>query len=252
MYMLYFGFFVLMISHYTTYSYTFLNEIQKKNLWHAGGSLRLHLGCGVHRLPGYVNIDFPLSEHNIIQTVRADIFTDISTLELPADCVDEIRSHHLFEHFQRTDAFLLLCKWHCWLKEGATLLIETPDFEESVKLFLLPSTLYPAKQAILRHIFGSQEAAWAIHYDGWYEEKFRSVLTELGFEIINIEHTRWQSTANIIVTARKKIALTMDELMRRSKELLKLSLIDHSESEIRQWAYWCKSMHAGNRLTALP
>lgn len=29
---------------------------------------------------------------------------------------------------------------------------------------------------MLRHVFGSHEAYWAIHKDGWYNEKFSTVL----------------------------------------------------------------------------
>ena len=67
--------------------------------------------------------------------------------------------------------------------------IETPDFEGCVQDFLAAKTL-DHKGEILRHIFGSEEANWAIHYDGWFEEKFRFVFQELGFDVVRVERMR--------------------------------------------------------------
>ncbi len=72
--------------------------------------LKLHLGCGEKYLEGYVNIDFPQSEHSVL-TPKVDMYHDIRTLQYPDNSVDEIQSHHLFEHFSRTDALKLLFRW---------------------------------------------------------------------------------------------------------------------------------------------
>src|SRR3989338_5256437 len=69
--------------------------------------LKLHLGCGGKYLEGYVNIDFPPSEHTII-IPKADIFKDIRKLEYQENSVDEIRNPHLFENFSRQDALKLV------------------------------------------------------------------------------------------------------------------------------------------------
>jgi predicted SAM-dependent methyltransferase len=151
-------------------------------------SLRLHLGCGTTYLDGYVNIDFPTSEHTIAR-VKADRYEDLRTLQYPEGTVDEVRSHHVFEHFDRATALTLLARWRRWLKVGGTLVIETPDFEGCAKDFLAAKTL-DKKSELLRHIFGSEEAAWAIHYDGWFEEKFRFVFEKLGFEVMNVDKMR--------------------------------------------------------------
>jgi hypothetical protein len=41
--------------------------------------LKLHLGCGERYLEGYVNIDYPASEHTVM-SVKPDRFADIHTL----------------------------------------------------------------------------------------------------------------------------------------------------------------------------
>jgi predicted SAM-dependent methyltransferase len=152
-------------------------EQQKKS----DAPIRLHLGCGETYLEEYVNIDFPPAEHTI-SNVRADTLCDFTKLHYEEGSVDEIRSHHVFEHFTRGAALKLLLQWRRWLKVGGTLIIETPDFEGCAEDFLKTKDVN-ARGVLIRHIFGSEEARWAVHYDGWYEEKFRFVLLSLGFEI---------------------------------------------------------------------
>jgi len=150
--------------------------------------LKLHLGCGAKYLEGYVNIDFPPSEHTI-GVPKADIFKDIRELEYPENTVDEIRNHHLFEHFTRQEALKLLLQWRRWLKPEGLLIIETPDFEECARLFVATDNL--EKQfKLARHIFGSHEAEWALHKDFWSKPKFQFVLDRLGFKIVEVHQNR--------------------------------------------------------------
>lgn len=148
-------------------------------------AVRLHLGCGEKYLEGYINIDYPSSEHTVM-SVKADIYQDIRTLEYSDNSVDEVRSHHLFEHFPRAEALKILFQWRRWLKPGGKLVIETPDFEASVRSYLWAPTR-KRKMEIGRHIFGSNEADWAYHYDFWDKAKFKYVLKKAGFKNIRIK-----------------------------------------------------------------
>ena len=141
--------------------------------------IRLHFGCGEKYLEGYINIDFPPSEHTVIK-VKADLYADFRTLEYQPETVDEIRCHHVFEHFSRVESLKLLLQWRCWLKVGGVFCIETPDFRNAIKYYLLGG--FKQKCQIGRHIFGSQEAGWAFHKDFWDRSKFQFILTKLGFE----------------------------------------------------------------------
>jgi hypothetical protein len=140
--------------------------------------LKLHLGCQEKYLEGYVNIDLPPSEHTA-QVVRADKYADVRELAYDAETVDEVRSHHMLEHFSRQQALVLLARWHKWLGMGGLLHVETPDFEESAKKFITGDI--DDQFVLARHMFGSHEASWAYHLDFWSEPKFRFVLRELGF-----------------------------------------------------------------------
>ena len=143
--------------------------------------IRLHLGCGENYLGGYINVD--LSQDNQpLMRAKADICADIRELHYDDNSIDEIRSHHLLEHFSRQEALGLLLQWRRWLKPGGILHVETPDFESAVRTFIYASRVQRFK--IARHIFGSQEAEWAFHKDFWGKEKWRYVLSMLGFDNI--------------------------------------------------------------------
>ena len=144
--------------------------------------IKLHLGCGEKYLEGYINIDFPEEEHSVMR-VKADVYKDIRTLQYDENSVDEIRTHHMFEHFPRAEALQLLLQWRKWLKPDGKIVIETPDFEASAQAYLCAVTR-KRKMELGRHIFGSQEAKWAYHYDFWDKEKFKFVLKKFGFKDI--------------------------------------------------------------------
>lgn len=145
--------------------------------------MKIHLGCGNKYLEGYLNIDLPPSEHTVMD-VKADMYADIRTLEFPENSLDEIRLHHLFEHFNRAESLKLLVRWRTWLKVGGILHIQTPDFFTCALLYIFSSRHY--KFQLGRHIFGSQEANWANHLDFWDKKKYEFVLRNLGFDIVKI------------------------------------------------------------------
>ena len=147
-------------------------------------SMRLHLGCQEQYLPGYINIDLP-PENQTVMGVHADVYSDVRSLVCNPDVADEVRSHHLLEHFLRQEALVLLARWHRWLKPGGLLLVETPDFAESANKFLAANI--DDQFVFARHIFGSHEAAWAHHFDFWSEAKYRYVLSRLGYGDFSFE-----------------------------------------------------------------
>lgn len=165
--------------------------------------MRLHLGCGQVHLEEYINIDFPLSEHTVQETSVADEFHDLTKLHYKPKTIDEVRLHHTFEHFPRHIAVALLASWHTWLKRGGLIHIEVPDFEESTKVVLDQASSDHDRKVALRHIFGSNEASWATHYEGWTEDHFRQLFKLFGFKVLKIEKTAYLATRNITVLAKK-------------------------------------------------
>ena len=165
--------------------------------------MKLHLGCGQYYLDGYVNVDYPASEHQVQKSLRADLYRDLASLTYPGASVEEVRLHHVFEHFSRPVALALLCRWRDWLVPGGTLRIETPDLMASARLLVWPWVKYEKKQEVIRHLFGSHEAHWAIHWDGWYPERFKRTLGALGFGSVSVRTSGWRRLRNVEVTAQK-------------------------------------------------
>jgi hypothetical protein len=152
----------------------------------------------------------------------------------------------VFEHFDRPTALRLLVNWRTWLRPGGVLRIETPDFERCVREFALRRLFKRRTGVVLRHLFGSHEAAWAVHWDGWYEQRYRDTLGALGFVDPKFERARWKGTHNITVTARAG-ASPPDRatLMRVAEGLLRDSLVDTSESELRLLDHWIRQLRGG-------
>lgn len=147
--------------------------------------IRLHLGCGEKYLEGYWNIDFPEGEHTVMKP-KVDEYGDVRTLSYPEGSIEEVRSHHLFEHFSRAEALALLARWRRWLKPDGVLTIETPDFATSAAFFL-NTTSMKRKFQLARHMLGSQEAGWALHKDYWDKQKFIFVLKKFGFKDVKVK-----------------------------------------------------------------
>jgi ubiquinone/menaquinone biosynthesis C-methylase UbiE len=207
-----------------------IKEIIEKKLWKEGKPLRLHLGCGEQHFDGYINIDYPPSEHDIMK-VKADIFADITKLNLPDNSVDEIRLHHVFEHFSRVGALALLIRWHRWLKTGGKLYIETPDFEGSAKTFLTTKK-WNVKTGIIRHLAGDQVNSWAYHIDNWFPERFERTLKMLGFDKVETKAESWRHEpylGNVHAIGTKTREMSIEELLIAGDEILWESTVADSE-----------------------
>lgn len=209
---------------------------------------RLHLGCGTRYLKGYVNIDYPPSEHTVQDQLVADLYADITRLHYSTGSIDEIRLHHVFEHFPRQIALALLCRWCDWLSPGGVLRIETPDVMGSAWALVSPFSSSRRKQQIVRHLFGSHEAAWAAHWDGWHKERFNHTLTMFDYPRRKFVRSRWGALYNIeVVAIRGTRTFDFSEYERIVESILRESLITHlsmrsmheiAESELAMLAVW--------------
>ena len=192
---------------------------------------RLHLGCGMKYFDGYINIDYPRSEQTVQSKLIADHYVDIVKLQYPTDSIDEIRLHHVFEHFPRQIALALLCRWTDWLKPGGLLRIETPDVMASAWKLVSPFTSSDTQQQVVRHLFGSHEAAWAAHWDGWYKKRFALTLSALGFGNLRFIRNRWGALRNIEVLGyRGKQIYTLSDYEKIAAGLLKKSQVTYTKA----------------------
>ena len=206
------------------------------------GKVKLHLGCGETHFEDYINIDFAPSSHTTQVSSVADCYADIRRLTFPSFSVAEIRLHHVFEHFDRPTVLRLLASWHIWLIERGQIIIEVPDFDRSARRILNPFISWSNKASTMRHLFGSHEADWAYHLEGWNRQRFKHTLDMLGFGAIRFYRNRWKSCYNLTVEARKLVNLSNNELAKRTTSLLRESLVDDSSSENRILEVWKREL----------
>ncbi len=218
-----------------------LNALISKGLYRSGEPLLLHLGCGETRLDGYVNIDYPQEHHNVMRS-QADFSADLTHLSFNDEVVDEIRLHHVFEHFSRVTALAMLIRWQRWLKVGGKLHIETPDLMGSVQT-LSSTTSRHVKMGVARHLAGDQSADWGYHVDHWFPERFEHTLRSLGFTDIKVRTWKWEKEpylANVEATALKAENRILDYQLKIADDLLRESTIDDVEKPIHQ--VWCRQL----------
>jgi ubiquinone/menaquinone biosynthesis C-methylase UbiE len=220
-----------------------LARLESLGLRRAGQPLRLHLGCGEQRIDGTIGIDHPPSEHAVMN-VAADVFADIVSLDLPDECVDEIRLHHVFEHFSRVTALGLLLRWHRWLKPGGQLRIETPDVMGSART-LLSSASLKTKLGVIRHLAGDQSSPWAYHVDQWFAERFEHTLGRLGYTDVKARQWAWQNEpflSNVEVTATKRERVAAEKQIAAAEELLWDATV--AAAERPTWEVWRRQLRA--------
>lgn len=211
--------------------FTYWSVLKKKNI-------KLHLGCGDAYLNGYINIDFPDKFHTIQRKLKkVDIYGDFTRLKFKEGSICEIELHHVFEHFEYYQTLELLKKWNSELEIGGKLIIETPDFKNSI-ISLLKESQIDGQFVHLRHVFGSQEAIWAKHLDGWYKEKFEYILPKFGYKVKEIGLMECKKLRNITVNAEKVRTISEEEFIEAKRFILGKYLVDHSDSERKLLKLW--------------
>jgi predicted SAM-dependent methyltransferase len=200
---------------------------------------RLHLGCGQVYLEGYTNIDFPLSEHTVQEKSVADKHADLTKMKYKADTIGEVRLHHVFEHFPRPQALALLASWHSWLKPGGVIHIEVPDFEATARKVLSPFTKDRDRKVGLRHIFGSNEAPWATHYEGWSKKRLAEAYESFGFTVSEARKSSYLATHNITMIGTKtKRTPAKTTFVKAARNYLYNFTVNDSEFEARLLEIW--------------
>jgi len=199
---------------------------------------KLHLGCGERYLKGYINIDFPRSHHSVQSRDIADLHTNILDLTYPRESIEEIRLHHVFEHFRRPIACALVAGWNSWLCNGGTLHIEVPDLKRMSLNILNPFSSIKAISRAERHLFGSHEADWAAHYGGYDTRMLLFLLGSLGFKKDTLSRNSWSGTHNIEVRAKKVRSFTKEESNAIVRKILGNYLVDDSNTEKNLLSVW--------------
>lgn len=207
--------------------------------------MKLHLGCGQIYLDGYVNIDFPPSEHSVQGRSVADQYADLRELKFAHGSVEEVRLHHVFEHFRRQQAAALVASWNSWMCDNAVLNIEVPDIRGLARVFVNPFSSRRARSVAERHLFGSHEAGWAAHYEGYDASQLKFLLNTMGFEVVSVKHARWRGTHNLHVVGRKRMSIDdLDHSVTLGRIYLSQFRVDDSEDELKMVDLWVREFEA--------
>lgn len=200
--------------------------------------MKLHLGCGQRYLQGYTNIDFPLDQHTVQQQSVADELHDLRELRYAHNAIEEVRSHHVFEHFPKAEAAALVAAWNSWLIDDGIVHIEVPDFKRSARAAISPFRSRKKQLVALRHIFGSQEASWAIHYEGYTADHLVQFLARFGFKKRKIRRNSYKGTYNIEVIAVKDRQISLNEAENAASEYFSNFLVAPVAGEFALRDHW--------------
>jgi len=121
--------------------------------------MKLNLGCGFDKRPGYVNID-------IRPEVRPDLILDLEKRRLPFanNSVDEILAKDVLEHFSFRRVRDILKDWHRVLRPGGRLLLQVPDLEFLARNVILGGADW---EQISFWVYGAQDYPQNLHKSGF-------------------------------------------------------------------------------------
>ena len=133
--------------------------------------------------------------------------------------------------FEKSTWIQGFASWNSWLKEGGILHIEVPDFKRTAQAALSSLSLSGKKFVALRHIFGSQEAHWAVHYEGYSKFLLVKILEAFGFKIKKVSYNNWMGTYNIEVIAVKNLDIIKPQAYKAAEKYLLQYMVSNAESE---------------------
>lgn len=173
---------------------------------------KLHIGCGLKRLEGYINIDvIPLEGCDVVMDATSGFHV------IPSDIAVEIKMQNVFEHFFRSQQNKALKEYHRMLKKGGRLIIESlPNFDAIIDAYLKKEKGVVGEKFDLFNVYrlthGEPEQGDAInqlhqlHKDIFTKESTRTLLENAGFRIESIKDQKFCDEKNFLcinVTAVK-------------------------------------------------
>lgn len=146
--------------------------------------MRLNIGCGHRRLPGYTGID-------VVPREAVDIVAKADAIPLPDSCADEVLAVHLLEHFFEWEAPGLLAEWHRLLKPRGALVLEMPDLMKCARNLIEGRVGKRPNQLHLWGIFGDEtlKDPYMMHKTGWWFSRLEPVVKAAGFTEIRERET---------------------------------------------------------------
>lgn len=200
----------------------------------SGVEIKLNLGCGGRPLKGYINVDMDNIEELKIRYPFQDfpdgieIYNyDILNLPFSDESVKEIRADSLIEHLSFIEEPKFFYEVKRLLMPGGIFQFSTPDFEETIRLWLAakddwkefyrndPEAIekqhwfgqysYLTENRwgyLMAMIFGSQNGAGQFHKNGYSVAKIRAILNHLDFKEMEISKYYWKGDRDLMIFVR--------------------------------------------------
>lgn len=156
--------------------------------------MKLNIGCGEKRLPGYTGVD-------VVARGAADIVAPAQKIPLADDVADEVLAIHLLEHFYQWEADDALAEWKRLLKPGGKLALELPNLKKCMENVLSGFTKdgkHPDQMGWWG-LFGDprQRDPYMSHKFGYTPESLKAMLERHGFTRITEQPTQFHRTGKI-------------------------------------------------------
>lgn len=143
------------------------------------GQIKLNIGCGGRKLPGYLGVDA------VAERTAADIVARADAIDMPDGSVSEIIAIHLFEHFYRFECDAVVKEWKRLLGKGGRLILELPDLKKCCENILSGRHVQgkDPDQLGMWGLFGDPRGGdpFMAHRWGWTPESLTAFLKEHGF-----------------------------------------------------------------------
>jgi predicted SAM-dependent methyltransferase len=167
--------------------------------------MKLHVGCGTNKLPGWVNIDG-------VEGCKPDLVHDLSQpLPYEALSADELKAEGVLEHFDKYMRYVVVSDWVRVLKVGGLLHLELPDFDKLLWRF----KKFVAFDSFVDTFFGENMYNGEIyisHYGnhkwGYSRKSLTQFLQEFGIEPVSVK----TKGLNISYTGRKIKDIPLSEI----------------------------------------
>jgi hypothetical protein len=164
--------------------------------------MKLHLGCGTKKLPGWVNIDS-------VAGCKPDLVHDLNNpLPYADESCDEILAEDLLEHFDKYMRVTIMSDWTRVLKVGGTITLRVPDLEKLVWRFVFRKFTW---EGFLDTLFGENMWNGRVYIGHYGNHKWgysKEFVAQFGIEMTSVE----TKGLNICFTGRKARHLTPQQI----------------------------------------
>lgn len=141
--------------------------------------LKLNIGCGNKRVPGYTGVD-------AVKRSAAEIIAPAWEIPLDDGAAEEILAVHIWEHFYRWECDKVIAEWKRLLVPGGLLVLELPDLWKCCRNVVDRIEGRKVDQLSMWGLYGDprDEDPYMTHRWGWTPQTLADYLTECGFTAI--------------------------------------------------------------------